>query len=372
MAIILRPPLAVKQTMNKKSGMKRLTALFFCVSTGLAAPLLAADNAPAGTTPTAPGATQALAARTAKIECPSFQKIAADYQSKFLAPMQAWSVEHLNKLGTKKLTYVFSGADIVTPLTLFTTANHYTLIADQTPEYVGANDASAAQIAKECQTQAYFARYGYFRTHDLEGKDSVKPRFIKMLAYSILMSGGSITKMEYLGIAPNGKLEIRDNPAVTKPDGLRFHVTTADKRPVFVDYLRMNLSNSGLQADPRLQQFLASRTNDTVFIKSASHLLQKNYFSILASLITDHAHSVVQDETGLDIELFSKHYQIDSYGKFLRPHPLWHDSPSGVRLRNFLSTKNTLQPLPFTIGYEKTSGSVLLVGTRLASRAQMN
>jgi hypothetical protein len=81
---------------------------------------------------------------------------------------------------------------------------------------------------------------------------------------------------------------------------------------------------------------------------------------------------VVQDETGLDIEVFSKHYQIDSYGKFLRPHPLWHDSPSGVRLRDFLSAKNSLQPLPFTIGYEKTSGSVLLVGTRLLKKTQTN
>lgn len=352
--------------------MNRFSPALVCLSVLLfSAQLFSADT----TTPAAsstPTAAQALAARTAKIECPTFQKIATDYQTKFLAPMQAWSSQQLSKLGTKKLTYVFSGADIITPLALFNTADHFTLIADQTPEYTLPQDISGAQIAKECQTQAYFARYGYFRTNDLEGKDAVKPRFVKMLAYSILMSGGSIVKMDYLSIATNGKLEIRDNPSTVKPDGLRFHVTTADKRAVLVDYLRMNLSNSGLSAEPRLQQFLTGHTSDTIFIKSASHLLQKNYFSILAALITDHAHSVVQDETGLDIEVFSKHYQIDSYGKFLRPHPLWHDSPSGVRLRDFLSAKNTLQPLPFTIGYEKTSGSVLLVGTRLPNKAQTN
>jgi len=323
--------------------MNRFSPALLCLSVLLSSfQALAADTTaptlPATPTPT-PTPAQALAARTAKIECPAFQKIATDYQTKFLAPMQTWSRQHLNKLGTKKVTYVFSGADIVTPLTLFTTADHFTLIADQTPEYTPVQEISGSQIAKECQTQAYFARYGYFRTNDLEGKDSVKPRFVKMLAYSILMSGGTIGKMDYLSIATNGKLEVRDNPAMGKPDGLRFHVITADKRAVLVDYLRMNLSNSGLNADPRLQQFLSSNTNDTIFIKSASHLLQKNYFSILAGLITDHAQSVVQDETGLDIELFGKHYQIDSYGKFLRPHPLWHDSPSGVRLRDFFKRK---------------------------------
>ena len=337
-----------------------------CLSILLSASrLLAADTTPAAVSPG-----HALAARTAKIECPSFQKIAIAYQSKFLAPMQAWSAQHLIKLGTKKLTYVFSGADIVTPITLFNTADHFTLIADQTPEYTLPRETLASQVAKECQTQAYFARFGYFRTHDLEGKDSVKPRFIKMLAYSILMSGGSIRTMEYLSITPNGKLEVRDNLDTIKPYGLRFHVTTADKRTVLVDYLRMNLSNSGLLAEPRLQQFLSGHSHDTIFIKSASHLLQKNYFSILAGLITDHAQNVVQDETGLDIDLFTQHYQVDSYGKFLRPHPLWHDSPSGVRLRNFLNAKTTLEPLPFTIGYEKTSGSVLLIGTRSPAKAQ--
>ena len=352
--------------------MNRFSPALLCMLALLySAQVLAADPTPR-VTPSAPTPAQTLAARTAKIECPAFQKIATDYQTKFLAPMHSWSGQHLSKLGTKKLTYVFSGADIVTPLTLFTTADHFTLIADQTPEYTLPPEISGAQIAKECQTQAYFARYGYFRTNDLEGKDSVKPRFVKMLAYSILMSGSTIVKMEYLSIAANGKLDVSDNANTVKPDGLRFHIFTADKRAVLVDYLRMNLSNSGLNAEPRLQQFLASHTSDTIFIKSASHLLQKNYFSILAGQITDHAQNVVQDETGLDIALFGKYYQIESYGKFLRPHPLWHDSPSGVRLRDFLRGKNTLQALPFTIGYEKTSGSVLLVGTRLQKTARSN
>lgn len=364
------------KAIKNRSGMNKIFSALFCLTVVLPAGLLrAADTTAVAATPVSLAAlspAQALAARTAKIECPSFSKIVTNYQSKFLAPMHAWSAQHLSKLGTKKLTYVFSGADIVTPLTLFLSANHYTLIADQLPEYLPAKETSPPQVAKECQTQAYFARYGYFRTHDLEGKDSVKPRFIKMLAYSILMSGGSIVKMEYLAIASNGKLEVRDDLSAAHPDGLRFQVTTADKRSVLVDYLRMDLSDSGLLAEPRLQQFLSMHTDGTVFIKSGSHLLQKSYFSILAGLITDHAQSVVQDETGLDIALLTRHYQVDSYGKFLRPHPLWHDSPSGVRLRNFLGAKTTLQPLPFTIGYEKTSGSVLLVGTRLPAKAKTN
>jgi len=99
-------------------------------------------------------------------------------------------------------------------------------------------------------------------------------------------------------------------------------------------------------------------------IKSASHLLQRSYFSNLADLITQRSKAIVQDETGLDIEVLNKTFKIDTYGKFVAPHPLWQNDPSGKRLREFFSEHKDLPVLPFKIGYEKPIGSVLLVGTR--------
>ncbi len=115
--------------------MNRFSPAVLYLSLLLSSAQLSAADTTAQAAPSGPTPAQVLAARTAKIECPAFQKIATDYQAKFLAPMQTWSGQHLSKLGTKKLTYVFSGADIVTPLTLFSTADHFTLIAAQTPEY---------------------------------------------------------------------------------------------------------------------------------------------------------------------------------------------------------------------------------------------
>ncbi len=299
-----------------------------------------------------------------QVDCPNFGKLASGYQNQFKAPMRNWAIEHLGRLGSRKVLYPFSGPDVITALTLFGSADHLILVADQTPELNVSARAETQRIQKECQTQSYFARLGYFRTHDLEGKGSIRPRFTKMLVYSILISGSSIERVVPLRISAQGRSEeIGPNTAVPH-EGLRFQITTAEGRPVTVDYLRINLSNSGLKPGSAQRNFLAENMAATVFIKSASHLLQKSSFSVLADLITGHANAVVQDETGLDIDQMSQHFRVSAHGRFNRPHPLWKDSASASRLKDFLSAQPALPQLPFVMGYEKPTGSILLVASR--------
>ena len=306
----------------------------------------------------------------AQIDCPNFARLADDYQSRFQAPMRIWSLENLGRLGTRTVLYPFSGPDVITPLILFGSADRLILVADQTPELTVTARAEAHRIEKECRTKTYFARLGYFRTNDLEGKGSIRPRFTKMLVYSILLSGSSIERVVPLRINTQGGLEELDVHAPTAHDGLRFHITTAERRPVTVDYLRINLSNAGLKAQPVQANFLAENMNATVFIKSASHLLQKASFSVLADLISHKAKAVVQDETGLDIDLIRRHFKVDAYGRFNGPHPLWKDSASSMRLKDFLVAQPALTQLPFVMGYEKPMGSILLVARRSSTRAK--
>jgi hypothetical protein len=297
-------------------------------------------------------------------ECPGFNQVAANYQSRFSAPMRAWADQHTAKLNAKKVVYPFSGADIVTVASVFPAANHLILVADQWPDYASNKPVVAGQAAKECETMVYFARYGYFRTNDLEGKNSIKPRFIKLLTYNIALSDAKIRSIDYLKLGEDGVATVHTKLDGIQPDGLRFLVNTASGRELKIDYVRMDLSNNGLSVGKKFHSFMLAQMDDAVMIKSASHLLQKPYFSTLASVIADKTKSVVQDETGLDIEPLSKVFDVKSYGKFHAPHPLWHDSASGQRLIKYLSEQSGIEPLPFTIGYEKKSGSVLLVGAR--------
>ena len=295
-------------------------------------------------------------------ECPAFAKLASDYRARFSSPMLAWAEQHLARLDARKVLYPFSGADIVTAMNLFASADHLVLVADQWPQHSAPASMVPQQLAKECQTMSFFARYGYFRTNDLEGKGSVRPRFARLLAYSIALSDAQVGRIEYLTLHEDG--QVRPSSDGLKPDGLRFSVTRSNGRPLTIDYVRADLSNNGLKIGWRAHTFMRSQMDGAVLLKSASHLLQKPYFSALADIMVERAASVVQDETGLDIEPLRRTFEIRSYGKFHAPHPLWHDSASGQRLIRYLQDQPAIEALPFTIGYEKKSGSVLLVGTR--------
>ena len=298
------------------------------------------------------------------IECPDATATTKSYQKKFTQPIQKWAKENLSSLQTKKVTYLFSGADVATVFSLFSEANHYTLIADQNPEFSSLNQVSTRRAAQECQTHTYFSKYGYYRTNDLEGKNSIKPRFTQLLGYSIALIGAQILSKEYIYVTQDGTTQVRDSISNSNPDGLRIKINTSDNRTVYIDYIRINLSNNGLEKSPQFIALLKNQTSDTIFIKSASHLLQKSYFSVLGDLITSNTRNIVQDETGLDITDLSKYFSINVYGKDFSPHPIWKNSPSALRLKKYLAEEKSFKELPFTIGYEKKSGSILLIGQR--------
>jgi len=345
-------------------------AAWVCVALSWAAQALAQSAAVAPTQRPTPVARTAVSAPDGLLqqlvlsaqECPAFAKLAADYRARFSAPMQVWAEQHLARLDARKVVYPFSGADIVTAMNLFASADHLVLVADQWPQHSAPASLVPQQLAKECQTMSFFARSGYFRTNDLEGKDSVRPRFARLLAYSIALTDAQVGRIQYLTLHEDG--QVRPASDGLKPDGLRFSVTRSNGRALTIDYVRTDLSNSGLKLGARSHTFMQSQMDGVVLLKSASHLLQKPHFSALAELIVERAPSVVQDETGLDIEPFRRAFEIRSYGKFHAPHPLWHDSASGQRLIRYLQDQPAIEALPFTIGYEKKSGSVLLVGTR--------
>ena len=297
-------------------------------------------------------------------DCPAFSKLSSDFQKRFLVPMSSWAEQHTSTLNAKKIVYPFSGADIVTPASFFQGADHLVLVADQFPDYVRKQVTTPGETDKECDIMMYFARYGYFKTNDLTGKDSVSPRFHKLLSYNIALIDAKINSINFLVIEENGGTTVYSRIDGIKPDGLGFLVTTPKGRDIKIDYVRIDLSNKGVKLGNRFHAFLNGQIVDTVFLKSASHLLQKPYFSNLANVITDKARNVVQDETGLDIEPLRKAFDIRSYGKFDAPHPLWQNSESGQRLIKYLTDQTTIEPLPFVIGYEKKSGSLLLVSSR--------
>jgi hypothetical protein len=320
----------------------------------------------------APALVTAAPAGLAKLTenpCTGFQSQLASYERQFATRMVDWSRRELKDLKGRDVLYLFSGPDVVTALSLFPDATHLTLVADQKPEYGlldQPEEATPEKAARECSMIRFFSQLGYYRTHDLNGVGGAKPQFIRLLAYSIAFGGGTIHDAAALVLGAGGEVQRHAAGSPQRPQGVRFEARRRDGRPVTVDYLVIDLSNSGLRADPNGASFLRRQNSDILFLKSASHLLQSPHFSKLSDLLgSPAAPFLVQDETGFGVGRLHALYDLSRYGRFTAPQSLWKANPSARAFAEEFANHPSKGPLPFRIGYEKEAGSVLLVGRRV-------
>ncbi|MEI8298716.1 MAG: hypothetical protein WCH32_11895 [Pseudomonadota bacterium] len=367
---MMRSASSVQALRRLRSRPSRLLAGIVVSCTALlAVGRAAAEPAPARTAMAPPAMTRTAALEhLATVQCASFAQLESSYGKQFATRMRDWSLAQMPDLQGRPVLYLFSGPDIVTTMALFPSAGHLTLVADQKPEYdllTQADADSPEQTERECRMLSFFSRLGYYRTDDLNGKVGTRPRFIKLLAYSIAFGGGTVTSADLLAVAANGELQVFAPGAAGKPQGVRFGVRRRDGSVLTVDYLMIDLSNHGLKGDAGALAFLQHAASDVLFLKSASHLLQSPHFSVLADLlVTPPAPFVVQDETGLGIDRLNKAYQLTLYGKFTNPQALWAHNTAAHAFADEYATHEVKAMLPFTIGYEKKAGSALLIGRR--------
>jgi hypothetical protein len=302
------------------------------------------------------------------IQCSSFNDLRKQYHQNFIEPIINWSHQELSDAGNRPVLYLFSGPDVVTALSLFPNAPRITLVADQIPEYQLIDKGETVSVAAEkheCDMLSFFANVGFYKTNELNGREGVRPRFLKLLTYSIAFAGARINDIEILTFSPTGELVSEGHEWKIKPVGLRFKSVRDDGRPVVIDYLTINLSDGGMRIHPMSTNYLKQNMGDVLFLKSASHLLQSNHFTVLAGLIHQTPPvMVVQDETGLSVRALHELYDTTLYGHFTDPQRIWAHDPEARAFINEFATHPIKANLPFRMGYEKKAGSALIVGRR--------
>jgi len=300
-----------------------------------------------------------------KVTCPEFPKMVSRYQQRFAQPIRIWSQAYLTKVNYSTVFYPFSGPDVVTILSMFPRADYLVLVADQLPEYQliqSPLEAAGTTSEFECGMLEQFSQRGYYFTNDLIGKNGPKPRFIQLLIYNIAFSGAKILQIQMITVNSTGL--ILSTESGQQPSGLRFTLRTIDGRLTTVDYIQADLSNRRLMSQPQLVKAFERKSTEVVFIKSASHLLQNQQFSVMQEILVRQAKWVIQDETGIDITPLSANFDLELFGRFLQPSRLWLKSSAAERLVTYYTKHSKSGDLPFSLGYQKKGGSVLLIGQK--------
>lgn len=291
----------------------------------------------------------------------------AEYTKKIGVPMVNWAKQHIGQTADT-IFYPFSGPDFTTVYQLFPDAKRYVMVAMQhagRPMDLSAHTPLITDQSLDQLTSAWqlYGTHGFFVTEYLERyyyASQGKIGASTFLAIFLKLQGFDIERVTPIKVGPNG--EVEELPRETTLwSSVRFNATK-NGNPIVLDYLRIDLSNQGLQATPDHFKFVQQMSSNPTLFKAASHLPQNTNFNMIANSVLDHAPLVVQDETGLNYTALSQKFDSTLYGKFVIAHQAFQNY-HGDLARAF-AQRQDVQPLNFRVGYYKDGNYVLMVARR--------
>lgn len=289
----------------------------------------------------------------------------AELRKRQLDPAAAFSRAELGDSETtpKRIFYPFSGPDALYLLTLFPDAQASVLTGlepiGSIPDFKGldarAIEAGLAEVRKSLYAILSFS---FFRTNDLT-VDLRRSRFsgvTPILFVFLAEAGYAIFDVRYVLLPPDGVLCRADVRQVGKPPpghlaGVEIeYFDPADFGFRKLSYFSADLGDGGLKRTPQYLDFVARFNPDATYLKSASYLMYRSWFSSVRKLILDHSELVLQDDSGIPHAWFrAPQWQATLYGRYGSPIPLFANwAQPGLRAAY---ADGEPKPLDFGIGY---------------------
>ncbi len=281
--------------------------------------------------------------------------------------------------GTAPLFYPFSGPDFLYAHALFPNASSYVLTGLEPVGAVPMLDqfnpaelnASLADLRKSLHAILSFS---FFKTIDMK-VDFKRSRFqgvVPVLMTFAAKSGYDVSSVSFFVLHQDGskcqtdaanlvKVAAGDIPGVT----LALKQTNATAS-TSLTYMSSDIGDGGIVKTPQYEALVRALKPGATFIKSASFLMHKSYFSKIRSLILEVSPIVLEDDSGIPYKNFDAGlWQAKFYGSYFQPIPLFanFNQPNlGAAFKQVGAT-----PLAFPIGYRSSkANSALLLMTRKA------
>ena len=123
----------------------------------------------------------------------------------------------------------------------------------------------------------------------------------------------------------------------------------------YLYYFSVDLFDGSLKKTTGFLNYVKNLGAVETYIKSASYLMHKNYFSTIRSTILGQSKLILQDDSGIPFRFFDKtNWDITLYGKYNKPIELFEDWEQ-KDLKKAYKDSST-KPLNFGIGYNWQQG----------------
>lgn len=304
----------------------------------------------------------------------SFDKNWKKLASTRMAPMWNWASAELPTGASSTVFYPFSGPDFLHAITFFPKAESYVLVALEpvgtAPDFQQMTpDAMDQFFATVDRSLDSLLSFSFFKTdnmkvdvkQDLEGT-------LPILMLFLARTGNRVDDVKPVEIDGEGNIVAAGSskPAagVRTARGVDILFKGADGPQRHLYYFSVNLHDDYLKKSP-FKTYMAKLANATTYLKSASYLMHKDYFSTVRNAILDRSALLVQDDSGVPYRFIkADKWDVALYGVYSSPIAMFKEHKE-ADLADAYKEANRAKPLPFGIGYNWRAGrSNLLVARR--------
>ncbi len=305
-------------------------------------------------------------------ETNEFQSFSQNFDEKW----STYSSSRLQKLNTFRsneiepiikqqhtLFYPFSGPDILYAQTFFPKAERYVLLG---LEPVG----SLPEFTTETDFKSYYGKvnsslhailnFSFFRTNsmnnDLRNEDV--DGVLHLLTLFLKRQGNSLHSVKPIYIDQSGEIiylanfkELKTKKEPETP-GVEIRFEDMDGHHKSLYYYSLNASDGALATNPGFVTYMNSLGEVNTYLKGATYLMHKAYFSKVRNAILAQSQHVVQDDSGIANRYFTKdknEWDFKLFGQYTKPINLFKNHYQ--KDLDSLYQSQGAQKIGFGIGY---------------------
>lgn len=310
----------------------------------------------------------------------NFDKRWMNFDSSRLTSLRTFRENELAKIvkTSSTLFYPFSGPDILYSQTFFPDADKYVMIG---LEPVGSlpgfktesKDSLDAYFSKVNTSLNAILKFSFFRTQSMKNdlKNKEVDGTLHLLVLFLKRTGNQLCSAKPVTIDSLGNVIYVESFAAlkkmkTNTRGVEIKFTDVALHPKTLYYFSLNAADGGLKSNEGFVSYLKNMGTVTTYLKGASYLMHKGYFSIVRDVILNQSNQVVQDDSGIAFHYFTdsnSKWSYNFFGQYLRPIPMFKEFYQ--KDLDSLYKKQGAKEIGFGIGYNfKDKNSNLMVATK--------
>lgn len=288
----------------------------------------------------------------------------AKLDTRQLSKVKAFAnTELVPRTGTTPLYYPFSGPDLLYAEALFPNASAYLLtglepIGNVPDLHSFKPDELSASLADLRKSLYAILAFSFFKTNDMR-TDFRRNRFSGVLPVLLTFaakSGFEVDGVRYFVLHTDGtrcaanEAEIKAAKSPLVP-GVEVRLRRpGETKGRTLTYISTDIGDGGLAKTPQYAAMVRAYKPGATFLKSASFLMHKGYFSTIRNLILEVSPRVIEDDSGIPYSAFkAEQWQPIFFGTYARPIPLFGNFVQPDLFKAFKQYGS--KPLNFGIGY---------------------